>query len=874
MRLRVGNCLRSVLERLACYYRRRPGLWWTFLAALIYTIATLVVTHPLVFQLSSALGGIGDSYEYTWVLWRVKQFISGGSRGLADVPWLNHPVGQYHPFLLTMLTVDLTALPFLLVLPPLVVYNLHVLTGFVLCGLSTYWFARELTGNQAAGLVSGFVFAFFSNKTGHAMHGHLPQTLAYWGPLFALFLWRVVWKPGWRKGLVCGLVLVAALLVHPLHAAYFILPLALAILLYALVRLRRQFFYRGRLCALALAFGLAALVVVPIWWPSIATQQDQDYLTVGGTVKFSADLLALFTPSPYHPVLGPLGWVPSYAEKVFPDQYSLYEGLAYPGLLVTLLGGWALVRRWRQTWIWGMLAVVSLVLSLGPILKVGGELAVYKVDEHRSHIVLPYALVKALPLFSVSRTPNRINETAMFALAVLVAFGFAALTQRLAGRRLLTILAGLVGIGILFEHLVMWPLPQGSAGIPSVSQAIAAEDSEGALLYLPSLRWKGTNHLSLYYQTVCERPIVGGMVHRSVSGSLSWETMLYGLAQADPVDEDIVPRPDLSQRRAWLRHFDIDYVVLHNVRNQRSDRDVTTYRPFVQELLGPATLEDDKLAAFAVPADLTLPVPSFLYTLGRGWSAPVQGGGDGASRRWICCRGGRVYVYATEAREGRVVFIADAQHDFAQLQLRVDDSLEEQRFIIGERTAYASQPFAWQPGLHTVRFAPAGDCDETLSEDCHTFALEDIRIVSESELPSGVALDINLADRVHLAGYALDTSALHPGGTLTVTLNWRAVTSVHEDLVAFVHLLDEDGTLVAQVDAEPADGRFPTSAWAEGSTLGYAVALPLPEDLPPGEYRLLVGMYHWPSLERLPVLSDVPGAENGTVELEWVSVAP
>jgi hypothetical protein len=149
-----------------------------------------------------------------------------------------------------------------------------------------------------------------------------------------------------------------------------------------------------------------------------------------------------------------------------------------------------------------------------------------------------------------------------------------------------------------------------------------------------------------------------------------------------------------------------------------------------------------------------------------------------------------------------------------------------------------------------------------------------IEFIPESNLPQEATLDVDLANLVHLTGYTLDTSHLYPGDTLTVTLRWQAVALLEEDFVVFVHLSDEKGALVAQRDAEPADGRFPTSAWPEGGTFGYSVPLRLPADLSPGDYRLLVGMYRWPSLERLTILSDVPGAEDDVIELETVRVAP
>jgi hypothetical protein len=717
---RAIKLLRFGSRYLRRWYSRQHNLRYTLVAALIYTLAALVVTYPLILDLSSTVvgkSGRNDGYQYAWSLWWAKQAIFDSEEKLVHLSGLNHPVGQYQPFVLTMLTVYLTALPLLLVFPVAVVYNLLTLISFTLCGLSVYWFASEQTGSRRAGLISGFAFAFFPNRIGHLIAGHLPQITAYWGPLFAFLLWRVVWKPGWRKGLLCGLVLIPALLVHPLHVVYFVAPVTLAILLYAVVRLRSEFFACERLWALGLAFGMAAVVVIPILWPSISAQQESGYLTEGGTIKLSLDLLALFTPSPYHPVLQPAGLVPRYAEKIFPKIDSLCEGLAYPGLIITLLGIWALVKRWRQTWIWMGLAVVSLILSLGPILKIGGESVVYEVDDHQSYIVLPYALVKLLPLFRVSRTPNRLNETVIFALAVSAAFGFISLPRLQVKHRMLSVLAGLMAVCILFEYLVIWPLPLRDAAISPVIQVIAAEDSDGALFHLP-LRSSEVNHLALYYQTFHQRPIVGGKVHRERPENVPWETTLLGLVSADPAVEEIVPRPDLSQRRAWLRHFDIDYIVLHKQRNIR------VYRSFVENVLGLAVCEDDTLAAFAVPTELAPPDEPLLYTISKDWHPPVQGT-DGDWRRWIGCgSSARIYVYAAEAQVGRLAFTVEPAFEFTELRLEVDDT--EERFVVAERSTYTSRPLVWESGVHTIHFKASEDCESLPSGDNRTFAFESI----------------------------------------------------------------------------------------------------------------------------------------------------
>ena len=79
---------------------------------------------------------------------------------------------------------------------------------------------------------------------------------------------------------------------------------------------------------------------------------------------------------------------------------------------------------------------------------------------------------------------------------------------------------------------------------------------------------------------------------------------------------------------------------------------------------------------------------------------------------------------------------------------------------------------------------------------------------------------------------------------------------------------------MAQHDAPPAGQLPPSVTVPPGTVLSHPVTIELPGDLPAGEYRLLVGVYLWPGLERLPVLADVPGAEVNAVELERVRVAP
>jgi hypothetical protein len=116
-------------------------------------------------------------------------------------------------------------------------------------------------------------------------------------------------------------------------------------------------------------------------------------------------------------------------------------------------------------------------------------------------------------------------------------------------------------------------------------------------------------------------------------------------------------------------------------------------------------------------------------------------------------------------------------------------------------------------------------------------------------------------------GYQLETKPVRPGDALSLTLYWRADDPLPDDYTMFVHVLDTEGRLVAQHDGQPIYGYFPTSQWPPGEVIPDRIAIPLPEDLPPGRYSLIAGMYTWPSLNRLNV------ADGGTDFIPLTSIS-
>lgn len=175
------------------------------------------------------------------------------------------------------------------------------------------------------------------------------------------------------------------------------------------------------------------------------------------------------------------------------------------------------------------------------------------------------------------------------------------------------------------------------------------------------------------------------------------------------------------------------------------------------------------------------------------------------------------------------------------------------------------------PGYYRVDVNFYGPAD---IEDIGTIATIGYLAVADEtrrRAPDSAARGV-FGSRIALTDAALDATTLRPGDDLRMTLRWRALQPLHADLVAFVHVLDREGRLVAQHDGPPDGGFAPTSTWSPDVPLDQAVTVELPADLVPGAYRVQLGLYDPETLVRLPVTEGAEPGETvvqlGVIEIE------
>jgi hypothetical protein len=88
---------------------------------------------------------------------------------------------------------------------------------------------------------------------------------------------------------------------------------------------------------------------------------------------------------------------------------------------------------------------------------------------------------------------------------------------------------------------------------------------------------------------------------------------------------------------------------------------------------------------------------------------------------------------------------------------------------------------------------------------------------------------------------------------IDMELIWSATQTPAKDYTIFVHLIDAEGHLLGQGDAPPRAGYWPTSHWHPGEAVASWHTISLPNNLSPGDYTLLVGMYDPASGQRLAI---------------------
>ncbi len=872
--------------------RRQSALWMAG-AMIGYALVTLIATWPLIGHLGTALPGArGDQFEKTYLLWHTAHaLVRGQNPGFFRL--LVYPNGAFSAVRFAQLAMFVLAAPLTLIAGPVGAYNVLFLLSYILTGAAGYLLCLEVVGDRRAAVFGGLILMLFPLRVAHALEGHVEFASLYMILFYMLMLRRTLRQPSVRSAVFTGVWLGLAALFHITNPPYILVWWTVIYLGWHLIKNRPT----GETWrALGIAFGVGALIVIPFYLPLLgALGEPSAEIVEGGTVAYSADLLSSISPSPDNPILRAAGLIPAYAESTLAGEPQ--EVIAYLGLIPVALAALALLRRAPESGVWLAVALVAMILSLGPILKVGGEPVTLRVESTETFVTLPYALIGRLPLLRIGRTVGRMNALTGIALMVLAAGGAAAWLRGAGGWR--TWALGAAALLLAGEYLVEWPIPLRDATIPPSVEALAEMEGDGAVLNLP-VHVRQVWHTAEYYQSVHGWPIMGGYIDRALpqtAGLLPTYDWLTDILSGT----DVVPAPGAGQIAALMAQDGVAYVLLHRDLTEDPSRLDAELRAW----LGEPVSEDERTALYRVEGGG--PPDEIIYGLGQpawrdvnqhGWSHPEEW--VGRSARWLT-QGGDLILYAPEATTGTLTFDALVGDRPQHLDVSLNGG-DLATLVIGQYTTYTLPGVDLEASYNVIRFevrepcwAVSGDArcqvNRTLAQAadldaacwlgdpapprCLDVLFQEIRFHPGETDTAFTALDVPVGDSLTLIGYRLAGDTIRAGETLPVTLIWQADGPVGEDLNTFVHLFREsDGEieLAAQFDGPPLREAYPTSTWLPGDIVQERVTLQVPADAAPGVYTLAAGMYRLPTVERLPVGGDRPYARDGLVWLGDISV--
>jgi hypothetical protein len=136
---------------------------------------------------------------------------------------------------------------------------------------------------------------------------------------------------------------------------------------------------------------------------------------------------------------------------------------------------------------------------------------------------------------------------------------------------------------------------------------------------------------------------------------------------------------------------------------------------------------------------------------------------------------------------------------------------------------------------------------QRFTTESHTIIGEPNAVVYEmnwpydtDSLPQNERLVI-LSGIIKLRGYDI----VYPlgGQPLRLTLYWESLADVDENYKVFIHIIDDMGAIIAQVDNLPTAGLAPTTRWQKGDLIRDPYLINLPAELTSGNYQIRAGLY-------------------------------
>lgn len=796
-------------------------LWHHVYPIVGYVILTIGFTYPTAFRLTTHIPGGGDAPWFLWQLWWFKHALVDLKQSPLITDMIYYPLTDVPVTWQTPIN-EFFTIPFQMVTGVVVLYNLLFLASFVLSGYFMYLLLVEIVQRRDLAFVGGLVFAFCAYRGVRGL-GHLSLLTTQWMPLALLLLIRAWRRPTVLRGIGAGIAIGMVSLSSPYYLAYFVLPLALVGGFYVTIW-QRPLLRRPQLWSAALAVGLVAgLMILPFYISFL--QADQELLEEAAAVSNAAydhvaDLLSWFLPPGQNPVWGRLtGKI--YSQFTTPN---LMETTLFFGLLPLILAFASAFVRWpgrRQVVFWQLLALLTWVLSFGPVLHVHGQPLIEW---------MPYRLFMALPGAFAFRIPSRIGIVTVIAATVLCMMMLERCIRKRPGwrwRALLAIWSSFLLASVAFR----FPYTSSSAVIPPVYERIANTPGKFAILELPAGElFFGQMSWYMYYQTYHNKRLVSGYLGRRPPRLHATERELPFVRRFftndpsrlvdSPSDKQILMQDwpeDVQDANTLLYNEGIRYVILHCPSTQGDFCQPAT--ALLTLGLGPPIYRDESAMLYEVaPSGGTL--ASGLGQIGLSYD-------DAYSEPFI--QEGR--HTRTIETTGTINFTVPLRAEWSVYGELQGSRAEEVQFAIDGQTMppqileYSQDLLtfrlkaALEPTHHRLLIRAPESHTANAEQDCSQLCIRNLAV--RLDRPAGVEVQTTQTFNglLSLTSYSIQEIGFFDQDIQAYILftEWSCHEPLSDDYTLYLHYVDDSGELLAQDDhllgRGFSDSTVPTSQW-------------------------------------------------------------
>ena len=394
-------------------------------ALVLFTLLTCVMTYPQALHLAHTVHDDGDPLLNTWALAWVAHQLPRAPAHLFDAN-IFYPERRTLAYSETLLFPAAAVAPLeWLGVPPILVYNLVLLSGFAISGVGVALLVRTLTENTGAALLAGIVFAFLPFRIDHYAHLQLQQTQCLPFAMWAFH--RLLKTRRIGDGVLFG-VFSAGQVLSCMYYGLLLIPYM------AVVCGTLAIAHRTRIVPLIVAAAIVVAAAIPVGKAYLGARQTVGERGRDEVAQGSARLTDYLGPPPENLLYG------TALARFSRDEHRLFPG--FVAIALALVGLLAPRRSSSRT------------DRLVPVAYALGLLVAFDVSLGFNGLTYRVLYDFFLP-FRGLRIPARNGIIVGFSLAVLAGFGAARL-----GRRAATVvLSVLIGAECLSRPLPMVTIP-------------------------------------------------------------------------------------------------------------------------------------------------------------------------------------------------------------------------------------------------------------------------------------------------------------------------------------------------------------------------------------------------------------------------------